>query len=99
MSIDNGIYILTTPKGDGFEYRVSELSAVENYMYDFQFDEETDDPKIHIYNARNMWGQSKVFTNYEDAVVEAEQQYDEFLNTYHFPPEYGIEDIFIDAEF
>lgn len=34
MSADNGIYILQTPKGKGFEFRVEEMQAVENYKWD-----------------------------------------------------------------
>lgn len=34
MSADNGIYILKTPKDEGFEYRVAELQAIENLNYD-----------------------------------------------------------------
>ena len=87
MSADNGIYILETIKNDGFEYRVVETSAIDNYRYTFcikhgifGFDEnciechnltETEDPDIWIQNARVIWKNSPVFSTHELAMQKA----------------------------
>lgn len=107
MSADNGIYILETVKGNGKEYRVEHLQAVENYLWDenLQVPEksykggETDNPNIHIKNAREMWANCKVFTNKQDASLEADKLYNEIIES-DFPIiEYGISTIKIDREF
>lgn len=76
MSADDGFYILET---EGPEYRVKHLQAVENYMWDDKkIDEQdgkpgayTNDPDVHIRNARKMWKKCKVFTNKKEAVKYA----------------------------
>jgi hypothetical protein len=65
MSADNGIYILET---EGPEFRVAEMGAVDNYQWDNERSEYTDDPDVHIENAREMWGGCEVLTNEEDAI-------------------------------
>jgi hypothetical protein len=67
MSADNGLYILVTPKGKGFEYRVAHLQAVENYGWDDELGCSTDNPDVHIKNAREMWGDSLVHTDITNA--------------------------------
>ena len=114
MSSDNGIYILETPKGDGKEYRVAHLQAVENYLwhvcskhgFDLHFgndgrpgcDEcrsgECDHVECHIENAREMWGDCKVFTNQDDALKFALDLANQVEWT-----EYGICSIIIPKEF
>ena len=95
MSADNGIYILVTPKGDKFEYRVAHLQAVENLYYSGQYmDIITDDPALHIIEARKMWGFSKVFFNKDKALREAVEIWDRKTVV-----EYGIQFIEIDREF
>ncbi len=94
MSSDNVIAILTTLKGDGHEYRVAHLQAVENYQWDDKKKDYTNNPKIQIKNAREMWGSCKVITNEEEAMQEAVKLYKEIGYT-----EYGISFINIDAKF
>ena len=101
MSADNGIYILKTIHGNGFEYRVAHMGAVENYEWDFLKKDEsgfglggyTDDTKWHIFNARQMWI-DPAFSSRDEAWNEARRQHDEVGYT-----EYGICEIFIPEEF
>ena len=71
MSADNGVYILETPRGKRKEYRVQEMQAVENYLYDERTMEETSDPDVHIHNARQMWKDCKVYTDEGQALSAA----------------------------
>lgn len=36
MSADNGIYILKTPKGEGYEYRVAHLQSIDDLYYNHE---------------------------------------------------------------
>lgn len=103
MSADNGIYILQTPKGNGFEYRVREIVGVENiyYKYDYTSKDnpcggESDNPDVWIKNARHMWSTCEVFTNKTDAYMKAD---DLANNPDCYILEYGICMIKIDREF
>lgn len=96
MSADNGIYILKTPvsdfaaiKGDGFEYRVSYHSAVENYCWDDMHHCDSNDPNIQIINAQKMWKDCIVYHNLDDAMKEAARQYTEWCRDGMYL-EYGI---------
>lgn len=104
MSADNGVYILVTPllteapNGElveiATEYRVANLQAVENYVWDAAYGAETDDPDVHIANARKMWARAKVFYERIDALVEADRL------TREYPMlEYGISFIQIPRAF
>jgi len=103
MSADNGIYILET---DGPEFRVSHLQNIEDYAWqsiptkEQSYDgHHTDDPDIHIKNARRMWEKCEVFTDKTKALIEAGRQYDEIMNS-DFPIcEYGISFIKIPRKF
>jgi len=96
VSADNGIYILETLKG---EYRVVHTQAIENYQWDAATNSETDDPDIHIINARKIWKGCSVFKTKEEARQEAESLYDEIMES-DFPVlEYGINIVKIDREF
>lgn len=105
MSADDGIYILKTKKGDGFEYRVEHLQAVENVDWDENLPnsyhglgDHTDDDDVRIKNAREMWKHSPIFVTQESAFANAQQVYEE-VNWDGFPVEYGISVIAIDREF
>lgn len=95
MSADNGIYILQTK---GPEWRVAYASAVENVYWDDEKKEETDDTKVHIKNARIMWGDSEVYTDEEAAVRRAWEIYREEISGYGII-EYGVSKICIDEIF
>ena len=94
MSADNGVYILRTPKDDGYEYRVAHLQAVENYLWDENSNQETDDEDVHIENARRMWAGSPVFTEESRVFSLAFEIYAELDIC-----EYGVSIIDIDREF
>lgn len=68
MSADNGVYILKT---DGPEFRVAYHMSVENYMWDDEKNEESDNPDVWIANARNMWKNSLVFKSKDDVLLFA----------------------------
>jgi ribosomal protein S16 len=77
LSADNGTYILQTTGSDGPEFRVVHCQAIDN-IYG-QFIESTGtwspDPKMIV----EYFGESKVFTNLEEAWDEAfsiEESYD-----------------------
>jgi len=106
MSADNGIYILTTPvalnasnKGDSYEYRVAYHSAIENYLWDDDKKEESNDPDIWIKNARNMWKNCPVFHSRVDALTEADRQYQKFTEDGGYVLEYGISFIHVPRVF
>ena len=99
MSADNGIYILQTNKGDGFEFRVVHLQAVENYQWDNVDKCYTDDEDVLIENAREMWRDCEVFTDKREAFLEADEQTEEILSDDCGILEYGICTIKIDREF
>jgi len=99
MSADNGIYILKTLTMDGkWEYRVKHLQAVENYRWDFLKPDEdgggpggyTEDTKWHIYNAKRIWMNCKVYHSHAEAYVEAAMLHEDIGYT-----EYGITEITI----
>ena len=112
MSADNGIYILRTSvpnissmMGDGFEYRIAHLQAVENYQYKYcdlhgmHWSENceackdcvaTQDPDIWIKNAREMWKNIPVFHTRRDALNEADRIYQEIMQDDFAIIEYGI---------
>lgn len=94
MSADNGIYILRTPKGNGFEYRVANLQCIENYTWDRDHNCESDNPDVHIENARTMWGNCKAFYSQQEALLEADK-----LLRESYICEYGICSIKIPREF
>lgn len=99
MSADNGVYILKTKRGDGWEYRVAHLQAVENYLWNQDTHEETSDEDVHIKNAREMWN-GPVFSSKQDALREADLMAEEILNDDFCPVlEYGISTITIPREF
>ena len=96
MSADNGIYILET--GDHYdnkEYRVAYQMAVDNYLWDNEKNERSNDPDVWIRNAREMWKGCKVFTDSNSAVREAERIYQEFMKDDLAILEYGI--VFIEV--
>ena len=106
VSADNGVYILRTRKGTGFEYRVRELQAVENVDWDHnKWNDEykrlgnyTDDDDVRIMNAREMWANVPVFALEDEAFDEAKRLYDETMADYGIL-EYGVAFIEIDREF
>jgi len=101
MSSDNGIYILKTLTfNGGWEYRVTYLQDVGSYRWNYLMknadDAEygpggyTEDSTCHMFNARRMWVDCKVFKTFEEASVEAFRQYQEIGYT-----EYGVTEICI----
>lgn len=94
MSADNGIYILKTPKGAEFEYRVSNLQAVENVYWDNRKSRDSEDPLVWIENAREMWQDSPVWHTEDKAWEEARRQFKMACVC-----EYGIQVIEIPKEF
>lgn len=99
MSADNGIYILKTPKGNSFEFRVKELQAVENVDWDYANNSYTIDDDIRIINAREMWADCQIFYDEQIALDEARRLYDLSLDDFGFEPEDGIQIITILREF
>lgn len=91
MSADNGIYILRTPKGGGFEYRVAHLQGIDDSLIDHLV---MDDENVHIENARRMWKDSPVFYSEEKAYNHADKLLQELCIC-----EYGISYISILKEF
>ena len=105
MSADNGTYVLETKKGNWFEYRVKEMSAVENVYWKITptkknpyAGKETSDQNVWIKNARKMWKDCKVFSNRIDALIEADRVAKQAIEDYGIL-EYGICFIRIDKEF
>ena len=95
MSADNGIYILWTPGLYGVnEFRVAHLQAVENVYWDTLNGEDSDDPAVHIRNARQAWGKSPVYTSRIEALDAAAD-----LLAKQEICEYGISFIRIDRPF
>jgi len=94
MSADNGIYILSTLKGRGYEYRVAHLQAVENVDWDDKTKDYTKKDDVRIVNARGMWDGCKVFTN-EDTAHELAHDLAEDCTIL----EYGICSVHINKEF
>jgi hypothetical protein len=70
MSADNGVYILET---EGPEYRVREMMAVENINWNDETGNYTGDDKIIIVNARRMWHDCKVYTDFAEVLMKAAQ--------------------------
>jgi len=99
MSADNGVYILVTPiltpRDEGRkEYRPSYMQAVENYLWDAESGEETENPDIHIENARQMWKYARVVFDRTKALKMADKMAQECAVL-----EYGIQFIEIPREF
>jgi hypothetical protein len=79
MSADNGIYILETlnSTGTALEWRVAEMSAIDNLSYDEsapmgsseRFNSKN--PDVLIKNAREMFAHAAVFTDKEEAILHA----------------------------
>ena len=96
MSADNGIYVLRTLRadGEGHEYRVADLQAVENYRYDRKEHRDTENPDVWIANAREMWDHFWVLPTEDLAMRQASKMADDctFLG-------YGISMISIDRVF
>jgi hypothetical protein len=97
MSADNGIYILET---EGPEYRVAHMQAVENYMWDEDARDYSNNPDVHIRNARTMWRNCKAFTNKMDAANLAFEMEEKILSDDFYPIlECGISTIKIPRKF
>ena len=90
MSADNGIYILET--NDGFH--VAELAAIENYMYDSESLDDTDNLDVQIRNAREMWANSPFFINEQQAWQYAYERAEQCQIL-----EYGVSKIHIERDF
>lgn len=91
MSADNGVYVLET---EGPEYRVAHLQAVENLSWDKSKEDYTDDPEVHISNAREMWANTPVFTSKEKAVKYASEVAEDYPYL-----EYGIQILKVPKKF
>ena len=99
MSADNSVAVLKTKKGDGYEYRVEHLQALENVDWDNTTKSYTNNDDIRIINAREMWVNSHVFLSLHTAMLEAVQQEEDIMQS-DFPVlEYGIQIITIEREF
>ena len=98
MSNNTGIYILKTKKGLGYEYRVKEIVDVDEYKWDNEIDQETDNKDIHIENAREMWADCEVHVNEATATAEAQVLLDKYVAEHGFC-ENGISEIYIPREF
>lgn len=74
MSADNGIYVLASKKADtanGADFlidvwRVAHAQAIENFDYYREWKPDELDKCL-----KNVWGKSKVFTSYGDALIAA----------------------------
>lgn len=99
MSSDNGIYVLETTKGNGFEYRVRELQCIENVDWDNRKHCISADDKVRIKNARQMWKGCEVFKTKALAFMEASRIYDNIMTDDFGLLEYGICVIKINKEF
>lgn len=91
MSADNGIYILKTPnfKTGYTEFRVAHCQAIENINYP-----DSEDKYLRMY-----FESSKIFTDQNNAFIEAQEIYNEIMKS-DFPIiEYGIQFITLDKEF
>ncbi len=71
MSSDNGVYVLKTRKGEGYEYRVAHLNAIDNLDYDCST------PEDIMTNARQMWRNREVFKHKVDALLAAHELADD----------------------
>ena len=94
MSADNGVYVLETKDG----FRVAELMAVENYLWDEEIGGDTTDQDVWIKNAREMWANSPHFKTEEEAMKYAKELYDKIMKDFGIV-EYGISFITIDRNF
>ena len=108
MSADNGVYILRTlvdenDTSKGYEYRVTEMQAVENIFWDSEvfgkngWGQESNNPEVHIRNARKMWT-GKMYLDERDALVRADELAQEILSSFGIL-EYGISTIEINKKF
>jgi len=89
MSADNGIYILETPDGNVFEYRVAHCQAIENLTYA----EQNGDPEYVV----RLFGDSEVFYDKTSALIAADKQAQEIMEW--APLEYGISTISLPHKF
>lgn len=97
MSADNGVYILQTKRGDGWEYRVSHLQSVEDYTWNGS--DHAGGPDTQIKNARQMW-RGQVYATKAEALVAADKMAEDILSDDFCPVlEYGISTITIPREF
>lgn len=97
MSAENGIYLLETPKGKGFEYRFVYLQGVEdrNWKDDDALEYHTrPQPQFEIEEARELWKSSKVYVSKFEAVKAALAFKEKIGYT-----EYGLVQIEIPVEF
>lgn len=94
MSADNGIYILKSPKGDGFEFRIIHAQAIENIEY------EPDREGYNTQELKRYFGKAKVFDNKEGAWKLAFEIEQDILSDDFCPIlEYGISSISLPFEF
>lgn len=89
MSIDNGVYIFSTPdlKG-GKEYRVSEASAIENIFWGGRFNRDIH-PNLNPIQVCEYFGMSRVYTD-EDSAFEYAQELLKSTEEIYGICEYGI---------
>lgn len=73
-------------RGDGHEYRVAHLAAIENIDYDHTTHEVTENESVIIENLRKYWKGSLVLYNEKDALEKASKMLREFPYV-----EYGIQ--------
>ena len=94
MSSDNGIYILKTPRRDDpeqFEYRVVHCQNIENVCQ-----RNVSWAKVQPAYAVIYFGDSTVFDNKSDALIEAGSIEDEILSGEFCPIlEYGICEVYL----
>lgn len=94
MSADNGVYILVTPTDDGYEYRVTETSAIENLNWDESIGDETNDEDVIIKNARGTWHGAKIYYKRGETLEAAHDLYKSLPIC-----EYGVSEIHINRKF
>ena len=94
MSADNGIYILKSPKGNSFEFRVIHAQAIENINYD------PDESGFNIEALKTYFGRAQVFSDEDKAAKEACSMADAVVGDTFCPIlEYGISYISIPFKF
>lgn len=101
MSADNGIYILSTPNGLGYEYRVIHTQAIDNIMW-IPTEEQHKNFDYSYGNPRNIvdyFQNSPRFETEDEALLYASSLYDEIMAD-DFPIlEYGINKISLEKSF
>lgn len=94
MSADNGIYILKSPKGKGFEFRVIHAQAIENINY------EPDKGGFNTEQIKRYFDSAQVFSDEDQAWRKARDMAKEITSDeFCFILEYGISSISIPFEF